>query len=84
MTLVEIYNIAGDNSTHTGGQRQILFLTKDMEMIRHQNPGIDFHRSILGQCRQTIYKIIAIRIALKYFSSLNDPTHYMVQHSGRI
>jgi hypothetical protein len=53
-------------------------------MIWHQNPGVDFHSFIPGQGRQTIYKIIAIYIAVKYFSSLNTPAHDMVQHSRGI
>jgi hypothetical protein len=58
MVLVEVYYIAGENSVHTIGQRQILCFTKDMEMIGHQNSGIYLHGTILGQGRQTSYKII--------------------------
>jgi len=39
--------------------------------IRHQNPGIDFNRTIPILCGQAANKIIAICIAQKDFSSLN-------------
>lgn len=84
MTLVEIYRVARENPAHAGRQRQIFCFTKQMKMIRHQNPGIYLHGDSLCQSGQAIDEIITICIAQKYFFAFNVPAPHMVKHAWRI
>ena len=78
MPSVEIHDIPGQQLLHTLGERILPRPHQEMEVVRHQGPGIHDQAPVPAQNCEPVHKIVAICVPVEYLSSFDAPAHDMV------
>jgi 2-oxoglutarate dehydrogenase complex dehydrogenase (E1) component-like enzyme len=75
---IEIEGVAGQKSSHQGGNRHVSCAQKKMRVIGHKRPGQARSTGRRQELFQTREKIIAIIIVEKNPEPLYTPDHYVM------
>ena len=84
MTAVVVLGVPGELLAHDGGDAVLAALKKNMNVIIHQDPGVDGAFPLKHVLPEAFKEPRLVLIVVKYLGLINSPNHDMVQGTRNI
>jgi len=84
MPAVEIDHIAGQQLLHALGERPRPRAHQEVEVARHEGPGVHDQVSLLAQRSKPVDEVVPVGVSVKDLGALNAPADDMLQGPGGI
>jgi hypothetical protein len=73
MPAVEIHPISGQQLPHPLAERSLARSHEEMNLVRHEHPGIHDHIPVPAPLREPAHEIVPVDVILEYFGSVDAP-----------
>ena len=82
--LIEADGIAGQQSSHKGGEATSTGPQEEVGVVGHQNPGAAGDRAFGNEDREAVKEVVVVLFVTEDFSSFDSPDHNVVKESRGI
>ena len=76
--------VSGQQRLHHPRRRSSLHFQEQMEMVRHQNVGVEVKRITLSRRGQTVDKRFVVAVVKKYLPTVVAAGHHVIEQSLRM
>src|SRR3989304_2793151 len=76
--------VSGQQRLHHPRRRSLLHFQEQMEMVRHQNVGVEVKRITLSRRGQPVEKRFEVAVLKKYLPAVVSAGHHMIEQSLRV
>jgi hypothetical protein len=84
MSAVVVLSIPRELFSHDGGNAMLAAFEEEMDVVIHEDPGIDGAFSLYDILSQSFEKSYLVLVVIEYIGLVDPPHHDMVQSSGNI
>ncbi len=84
MTAVVVLGVPGEQLPHDGGDAVLAALEENMDMVVHENPGINGTFPLHNVLSEAFKKARLVLLVVEYVCLVDSPHHDMVQGSRHI